>query len=106
MKEQWEGFVTGNWTKNINVRNFIQQNYTPYTGDESFLEGPTKDTLDLWNEILDLFKKERENNGVLDMETSIISTITSYKAGYIDKEKEKLLFKEHSLSPNSLDENS
>ena len=75
----------------INVRDFIQKNYTPYEGDESFLAGPTKDTQDLWEQVLDLSKKEREAGGVLDMDTKIVSTITSHGPGYLDKSKEKIV---------------
>ncbi len=84
-------FVSGKWNKEINVRDFIQRNYTPYDGDSSFLAEPTVATTKLWAECLDLFKKERENGGVLDMDTKIVSTITSHKAGYIDKDLEKIV---------------
>lgn len=84
-------FVGGKWQKEINVRDFIQRNYTPYDGDSSFLAGPTKATQKLWEECCDLFKKERENGGVLDMDTKIVSTITSHGAGYIDKSLEKIV---------------
>lgn len=91
MRQEWRTFNGGAWEKEINVRNFIQTNYTPYDGTSDFLEGPTEDTTDLWNEVLDLYKQERENGGVLDMDTKTISTITSHKAGYIDKSKEKIV---------------
>ena len=84
-------FIPGKWSKEINVRDFIQRNYTPYEGDSSFLEGPTEATSKLWQECLDLFQKERENMGVLDMDTKIVSTITSHGAGYIDKPLEKIV---------------
>ena len=84
-------FIGGKWQKEINVRDFIQRNYTPYDGDSSFLTGPTKATKKLWEECCDLFKKERENGGVLDMDTKIVSTITSHGAGYIDKPLEKIV---------------
>ena len=84
-------FVGGKWQTEINVRDFIQRNYTPYYGDSSFLEGPTSATKKLWNKCLDLFKKERENLGVLDMDTKVISTVTSHGAGYIDKAYEKIV---------------
>ena len=84
-------FVGGRWQSEINVRDFIQKNYTPYDGDSSFLAGPTEATTKLWQECCDLFKKERENGGVLDMDTKIVSTITSHKAGYIDKSLEKIV---------------
>ncbi|MBR7098562.1 MAG: formate acetyltransferase, partial [Clostridia bacterium] len=89
--EGWEGFQDGTWTKEINVRSFIKHNYTPYDGDESFLEGPTQDTLDLWDQVLELTKQERERGGVLDMDTKVISTITSHAPGYIDQDKEKIV---------------
>ena len=84
-------FVEGKWTREINVRDFIQLNYTPYDGDSSFLEGPTDATKKLWNKCLDLFEKERKNGGVLDMDTDIVSTITSHDAGYIDKDLEQIV---------------
>ena len=84
-------FVGGKWQSEINVRDFIQKNYTPYDGDSSFLAGPTESTTKLWQECCDLFKKERENGGVLDMDTKIVSTITSHKAGYIDKSLEQIV---------------
>ena len=84
-------FVGGKWQTEINVRDFIQKNYTPYDGDSSFLAGPTEATTKLWQECCDLFKKERENGGVVDMDTKIVSTITSHGAGYIDKELEKIV---------------
>ena len=84
-------FVSGLWSKEINVRDFIQKNYTPYEGDSSFLAGPTEDTKKLWSECLDLFEQERANLGVLDMDTKIVSTVTSHGAGYIDKGIEKIV---------------
>ena len=87
----WEGFVEGKWTAEINLRDFIQLNYTPYTGDESFLAGPTKATLELWDQVMDLTAKERDAGGVLDMDTKVVSTITSHEAGYLDKSKEKIV---------------
>ena len=88
----WEGFVPGKWSDDeVNVRDFIQRNYTPYEGDDSFLEGPTEATQKLWNEILDLSAKEREAGGVLKADTKIVSTLTSHKAGYIDKDLEKIV---------------
>lgn len=87
----WRGFKGNIWQSEINVRDFIQNNYTPYTGDESFLEGPTADTTALWDKVLDFTKKEREAGGVLDMDTKVISTITSHGPGYLDKEKEKIV---------------
>ena len=88
----WEGFVPGKWSDDeVNVRDFIQRNYTPYEGDDSFLEDATEATTKLWNEILDLSAKERAAGGVLKADTKIISTLTSHKAGYIDKELEKIV---------------
>lgn len=88
----WEGFVPGLWSDDeVNVRDFIQRNYTPYEGDDSFLEGPTEATQKLWSEILDLSAKERAAGGVLKADTKIVSTLTSHKAGYIDKELEKIV---------------
>ena len=88
----WEGFVPGKWSDDeVNVRDFIQRNYTPYDGDDSFLEGPTEATKKLWQEILELSEKERAAGGVLKADTSIVSTLTSHKAGYIDKELEKIV---------------
>ena len=87
----WEGFERATWTNEINVRSFIRHNYTPYDGDDSFLAGPTQDTLDLWDQVMDLTKQEREAGGVLDMDTKIISTITSHGPGYLNKDKEKIV---------------
>ena len=84
-------FVGGKWHQEINVRDFIQKNYTPYDGDSSFLAEPTGATTKLWQECCDLLKKERENGGVLDMDTKIVSTITSHGAGYIDKDLETIV---------------
>lgn len=83
MQEAWEGFAGGIWQNEVDVRDFIQKNYTPYEGDDSFLAGPTERTLKLWDEVMDLFAKERANGGVLDMDTKVITGITSHKAGYI-----------------------
>ncbi|MGN1114241.1 MAG: formate C-acetyltransferase [Oscillospiraceae bacterium] len=89
---EWEGFVPGKWSDEpVNVRDFIQRNYTLYEGDDSFLEGPTDATQKLWGEVMDLMQKEREAGGVLDMDTKIVSTITSHPAGYIDKELEQIV---------------
>ena len=89
--EAWNGFNGGNWEKFIDVRDFIQKNYTPYEGDDSFLAGPTQNTKDLWAEVMDLTKKEREAGGVLDMDTKVVSTLTSHGAGYLDKDKETIV---------------
>ena len=87
----WRGFEGGTWEKEVNVRSFIKHNYKPFDGDESFLEGPTADTLELWDQVLDLTRQEREKGGVLDMDTKVISTITSHAAGYLNKDKEKIV---------------
>ncbi len=89
--ENWKGFESGTWKKEINVRSFIKHNYTPYDGDEAFLEGPTQDTVDLWEQVLDLTRQEREAGGVLDMDTKTISTITSHAPGYLNKDKERIV---------------
>lgn len=87
----WNGFVGGEWQRVIDVRDFIQKNYTPYEGDDSFLCGPTQATKDLWAQVMDLTKKEREAGGVLDMDTKVVSTLTSHGPGYLDKSKEKIV---------------
>lgn len=91
MQNAWREFKGGAWEREINVRDFIQKNYTPYDGDESFLEGPTEDTTALWEQVLDLSKQEREAGGVLDMDTRVISTITSHGPGYLDASREKIV---------------
>ena len=89
---EWEGFSPGRWSNtSVNVRDFIQLNFTPYDGDESFLEGPTEATKKLWAQVMDLARQEREAGGVLDMDTKIISTITSHGPGYLDKSLEKIV---------------
>ena len=89
---EWEGFEPGRWSNtSVNVRDFIQKNITPYDGDESFLEGPTEATTKLWEQVMDLSRQEREAGGVLDMDTKIISTITSHGAGYIEKDLEQIV---------------
>ena len=87
----WRGFKRGKWDKTINVRDFIQNNYTPYEGDSSFLADATENTKKLWSEVMDLYQKERENGGVLDCSTDVASTITSHGPGYIDKELETIV---------------
>lgn len=91
MNTEWNGFVGGSWQKEVNVRSFIQKNYTPYEGDDSFLAGPTKNTTELWAQVMDLTKQEREAGGVLDMDTKVVSTITSHGPGYLDKDKETIV---------------
>ena len=106
MRQEWKDFTPGVWQNEINVRDFIQKNYTPYEGDENFLQGPTKATTQLWDQVMELTAREREAGGVLDMDTRVISTITSHGPGYLDKSKEKIVgfqtdkpFK-RSLQPN------
>ena len=90
--KQWEKFNKGDWTEEINVRDFIQRNYTPYEGDDSFLEGPTENTKKLWDEVLKLYEKEEASKGsVLDIDTKTVSTVTSHAPGYIDKDLEDIV---------------
>ncbi|MBR6033492.1 MAG: formate C-acetyltransferase [Clostridia bacterium] len=89
--KQWQGFNNGDWQKRIDVRDFIQLNYTPYEGDDSFLAPVSNKTKKLWDEVLDLFKKETENGGVLDADTKTPSAINAYDAGYIDKDLEEIV---------------
>ena len=88
--EQWHGFKGRKWMEEINTRDFIQNNYTPYDGDESFLTGPTEATNKLWGKLKELQKEERAKGGVLDMDTEIVSTITSHKPGYLDESMKDL----------------
>ena len=90
--KQWRNFNTsGEWTKEIDVRGFIQANYTPYEGDSNFLTSPTEKTKKLWNKVLDLYKKETENNGVLDVDVKTPSSINAYEPGYVDKSLEEIV---------------
>ncbi len=90
--KQWNDLKKGDWQSEINVRDFIQHNYTPYNGDSSFLSSATENTKKLWEEVLELYKKEKDSNGgVLDIDTKTISTISSHKAGYIDKDLEQIV---------------
>ncbi|CUX29395.1 Formate acetyltransferase [Clostridium sp. C105KSO15] len=91
MRTEWRAFTGGVWEREINVRDFIQKNYTPYDGDDSFLAGPTTATNALWAQVMDLTKQEREAGGVLDMDTKTISTISSHGPGYLDKDKETIV---------------
>ena len=91
MHENWYGFKPATWTTAVNVRSFIKHNYTPYDGDESFLAGPTRNTLDLWLQVRELSKEEIAAGGVLDMDTEVISTITSHGPGYLNKETETIV---------------
>ena len=88
--KQWDGFNGRIWKLEVNVRDFIQKNYTPYYGDSSFLEGPTEATNKLWGKLSELQKEERSKGGVLDMETEVVSTITAYGPGYIDESTKDL----------------
>lgn len=87
----WNGFVDGRWKKEIDVRDFIIKNFTVYEGNEDFLAGPTQATKDLWDQVMELTKEERERGGVYDLDTKIVSTITSHDAGYLNKDKEKVV---------------
>jgi formate C-acetyltransferase len=89
--ERWYGFRGGVWEKEVNVRDFIQKNYTPYDGDDSFLAGATQDTRELWEQVMELSRKEREAGGVLDMDTKVVSTILSHGPGYLNKDKETIV---------------
>lgn len=88
---EWDNFNGGDWENEINVRNFIQHNYTPYLGDSSFLSSPTEKTLKLWNKVLELYKKEQANGGMLSVDANTVSTISSHEAGYIDKDLEEIV---------------
>ena len=92
MKEfrQWEGFSGKLWKEGVDVRDFIQKNYKPYDGDESFLEGPTEATDKLWGKLQELQKEERKKGGVLDMETEVVSSITAYGPAYLSDELKDL----------------
>ena len=90
--EQWNGFTLGDWQDEINVRDFIQKNYTPYEGDSSFLAGATEKTKKLWDEVLELYQKEHDSEGgVLDIDTKTVSTVSSHEAGYINKDLEDIV---------------
>ncbi len=89
--EGWKGFEQGTWVREINVRSFIRHNYTPYDGNDEFLEGATEDTEKLWAQVCELSKKEIEAGGVLEMDTDVISTITSHGPGYLNKDIEKIV---------------
>ncbi|HHV32876.1 formate C-acetyltransferase [Caproiciproducens sp. LBM24188] len=90
MKQEWRSFKGSHWTDDVNVRDFIQNNYTPYDGDQSFLEGPTEATNKLWAKVQELQKQERAKNGVLDMETKVVSGINAYGPAYIDSDTRDL----------------
>ena len=104
--QEWSGFQDGEWQSEVNVRSFIQKNYTEYRGDDSFLVAPTEATEKLWAQCMDLTKQEIAAGGVLDMDTQVVSTITSHGPGYLNKNLEKIVgfqtdkpFK-RSLQPN------
>ncbi|WP_368486949.1 formate C-acetyltransferase [Spiroplasma sp. DGKH1] len=88
---EWDGFTAGKWTDEVDTRGFIQSNYVPYTGDDSFLVGPTDATKKLWDKVMELTKQERENGGVLDADEDLPATITSHAPGYLDKDLEKVV---------------
>ena len=90
MRSEWSNFVGGLWESEINVRDFIQKNYKPYDGDESFLVGPTEATEKLWGKLKELQKEERSKGGVLDMETEVVTSLTAYGAAYIDEDLKDL----------------
>lgn len=90
-KKAWSNFRKGKWTSEIDVRDFILKNFSPYVGDEHFLAAPTEETTALWDQVMELTKQERDNGGVLDMDTEIVSTITSHGPGYLNKDKEKVV---------------
>ena len=89
--EQWNGFKGNTWKHTIDVRDFIQENYTPYEGDSSFLACATDSTTKLWNKVMELYKQERDNGGVLDADTKTPSSVNAFDAGYIDKDLEKIV---------------
>lgn len=89
--DQWDGFLSGKWESSVNVSDFIQKNYTEYLGDDSFLASATEATSQLWQQVMELSRQERENGGVLDMDTKVVSTITSHGAGYLDRDKEQIV---------------
>ncbi len=87
----WEGFTKGDWQNEVNVRDFIQKNYTPYEGDESFLAGATEATTTLWDKVMEGVKLENRTHAPVDFDTAVASTITSHDAGYINKQLEKIV---------------
>ncbi len=91
MMKHWNGFTEGRWQSEVDVRDFIVTNYTPYEGNEKFLEKPTHETTALWDQVMELSKQERDNGGVLDMDTKVVSTITSHGPGYLQKELEQIV---------------
>ena len=91
MENAWRGFIEGNWNKSIDVRDFIQKNYTPYEGNESFLAAPTERTKKLNDKYEKLHRLEQEWGGVLDIDTNTVSSLLTHKPGYLDKENEIIL---------------
>ena len=90
-KDYWDGFKPGEWQEGINTRDFIMTNFTPYSGGSEFLCGPTERTKALNAKLGELFKKERENGGVLDINTEVVSSLCNYPAAYLDKENELIV---------------
>ena len=99
--EQWNGFEGRLWKEEINVRDFIQNNYTPYDGDESFLEGPTEATNKLWEKLKALQIEARKKGGVLECETEVVTSLTAYGPGYIDESMKDLEKVQDKLGQNS-----
>lgn len=91
MASAWESFAPGEWQTSVNVRDFIQKNYTPYEGDETFLAGATKATTALWDQVMEGIKLENRTHAPVDFDTDLVSTVTSHDAGYINKSLEKML---------------
>ena len=87
----WKEFNTGVWDKAVDVRDFIQRNYIPYEGDDSFLAGPTERTTKLWDQVMKLYEEEREKGGMIDADTSVATHITAHAPGYIDKDLETIV---------------
>ena len=90
-RDPWRGFSFGRWRREIDIRGFIQENYSPYDGDESFLSEPTSDTQILWEQVQELLSQERERGGTLDVDVHTVSSITAHAPGYIDREREKVV---------------
>ncbi|BFO09370.1 hypothetical protein GGER_18800 [Serratia rubidaea] len=91
LAQAWEGFSNGDWQNEVNVRDFIQKNYTPYEGDESFLAGATQATTTLWDKVMEGIKLENRTHAPVDFDTNVASTITSHDAGYINKDLETIV---------------
>ncbi|GAB7259262.1 hypothetical protein DZS_27310 [Dickeya ananatis] len=91
LAQAWEGFSKGEWQNGVNVRDFIQKNYTPYEGDETFLAGATQATSSLWDKVMEGIKQENRTHAPVDFDTDVAATITSHDAGYINKSLEKIV---------------